>query len=52
MPLNRGSSARFNIKSILTLVAIVENTFSVMRVGGSGKPLQFEFEYDIVFIFY
>ena len=36
-------SARFNIKSILTLV--VENTFSEMRTGASDMPLQLEFDY-------
>ena len=36
-------SARFNIKSILTLVA--ENTFSEMRTGASDMPLQLEFDY-------
>lgn len=40
---NPGLSARFNIKSILTLVE--ENTFSEMRAGGSDMPLQFEFDY-------
>ena len=38
-----GLSARFNIKSILTLV--VENTFSEMRTGASDMPLQLEFDY-------
>ena len=38
-----GLSARFNIKSILTLV--VENTFSEMRTGDSDMPLQLEFDY-------
>lgn len=38
-----GSRARFNIKSILTLV--VENTFSEMRTGASDMPLQLEFDY-------
>lgn len=37
------SGARFNIKSILTLV--VENTFSEMRTGASDMPLQLEFDY-------
>ena len=46
VPLDRfypGLSARFNIKSIFTLV--VENTFSEMRAGGSDMPLQLEFDY-------
>ena len=38
-----GLSARFNIKSILTLV--VENTFCEMRTGASDMPLQLEFDY-------
>ena len=38
-----GLSARFNVKSILTLV--VENTFSEMRTGASDMPLQLEFDY-------
>ena len=38
-----GLSARFNIKSILTLV--VESTFSEMRTGASDVPLQLEFDY-------
>lgn len=38
-----GLRARFNIKSILTLV--VENTFSEIRTGGSDMPLQLEFDY-------
>ncbi|PFX28201.1 Proprotein convertase subtilisin/kexin type 6 [Stylophora pistillata] len=38
-----GLSARFNIKSNLTLV--VENTFSEMRTGASDMPLQLEFDY-------
>ena len=38
-----GLSARFNIKSILTLV--VENTFSEMRMGASDMPFQLEFDY-------
>ena len=40
---NPGLSARFNIKSILTLV--MENTFSEMRAGGSDMPSQLEFDY-------
>ena len=46
VPLDRfypGLSARFNIKSIFTLV--VENTFSEMRASGSDMPLQLEFDY-------
>ena len=46
-PLDRFSpfpSARFNIKSILTLV--VENTFSEMRTGASDVPLKLEFHYS------
>lgn len=38
-----GLSARFNIKSILTLV--VQNTFSEMRTGASDMPLQLEFDH-------
>jgi len=42
---NPSLTTKFSIKSLLTLVA--KNTFSEMRSGATGVPLQLEFDYRL-----